>query len=290
MNDDVITMEEVRELTYSQEQSLGAEYPNQIDVLRQKVTELRTAAVKELIDRQLVLQEFKKMEAKGASIPDYIVEDHIQTYIRGQYNGDRAAFIRTLDAQGMTLAKFKEAERDRIIVSAMREHEINRNTFISPHDVEAYYHQHIGEFTSSDSIKVRMISLKKGGVSDETQKDLADEIRHKVQTGADFAKMAQLYSDTHQENGGDWGWVTPADLNEELGKVAFSIKPGQVSNVVDSSGSYWLLFVEAKKLGGSAAYKDVKGDIEKKLLQIQQNQQQEKWLEGLRAKAYIRIF
>jgi peptidyl-prolyl cis-trans isomerase SurA len=277
----------VRELTISQEEALEKQYQNQPDVLRQKIYELRGEAVKELIDKQLILQEFKKMEEKGASIPDYIVEDHIQTIIRGQFNGDRAAFIRTLDAQGMTLARYRQEEKEKIIVSAMREREIQKDAFIPPRDVQEYYAKHPEEFNVPTTIHLRMISLAKGGATDATQKKLADEIRQKVAVGADFGKMAQFYSDTHAQDGGDYGWVTSNDINEQLGKVAFSLKPGQVSNTVDSSGSYWLLYVEARKPGGSKAFKDVRDDIQKKLLQVQQQETQEKWLAGLRQKAYI---
>lgn len=290
VNDDVITMDQVKELTHSQEETLYAQYQNQPDVFTQKVGELRGAAVKELIDRQLILQEFKKLESKGATIPDYIVEDHIQTYIRGSFNGDRAAFIRTLDAQGLTLAKFKQMEKEKIIVSAMREREVQKQTFVPPRDVEEYYKQHSGEFSTPEKVHLRMISLAKGGATESTQKALAQEIRQKVVTGADFAKMAQFYSDTHAQDGGDYGWVTRDDINQDLGKIAFSLKPAQVSNVVDSSGSFWLLYVEARQPGSTKGLKEVRDDIEKKLLQVQQQQEQEKWLAGLRQKAYIKTF
>lgn len=290
VNEDVITLDDVRELTNSQEVALESQYPDQPDVLRQKIIELRGQAVKTLIDRQLILQEFKKLEDKGANIPDYIVEDHIKTYIRGQFNGDREAFIRTLDAQGITLAKFRERERDQIIVTAMREREIQKDLFIPPRDIEEYYHQHTSEFSTPATVHLRMISLKKGGATEETQKKLAEEIRQKVAGGADFGKMAQFYSDTKAAEQGDYGWVKREDLNEDLGKVAFSLKPGQISNIVDSSGSFWLLYVEAKQPGGTSAFKDVRGQIEQKLLQIQQQEEQEKWLAGLRQKAYIRTF
>ena len=290
VNEDVITMDEVRELTGSQEEALQKQYAQQPDQLRQQILDLRSEAVKELIDRQLILQEFKKMEAKGASIPDFVVEDHIRTIIRGQFNGDRAAFIRTLDAQGMTLAKYREMERDKIIVSAMRERELKKDLFIPPRDVQEYYAQHISEFSIPETIHLRMISLTKGGATDATQRKLAQEIQQKVAAGAEFANLAQLYSETHATDGGDYGWITHGDINDELGKVAFSLKPGKVSNIVDSSGSYWLLYVEARKAGGSRSFNEVRDDIQKKLLQVQEQEEQEKWLAGLRQKAYIKTF
>ena len=43
---------------------------------------MRLAALKDLVDRQLILQEFRKMQEKGANIPDYVVDDRVQTIIR----------------------------------------------------------------------------------------------------------------------------------------------------------------------------------------------------------------
>ena len=40
------------------------------------------------------------MQEKGAIIPDYVIDDRVQTIIREEFGGDRAAFIRTLQAQG----------------------------------------------------------------------------------------------------------------------------------------------------------------------------------------------
>ncbi len=290
VNDDVITFSQMRDLVGSQEEALEKQYGGQPDVLKAKLMQLREEAVNELIDRQLILQEFKKMQAKGANIPDYVLEDHIQTIIRGSFNGDRKAFIRTLDSQGFTLEKYKQMEMDKIIVSGMRQREAKTDLVIPPHQVELYYAQHSDEFSIPDQIKLRMISLTKTGATDATQKALAEEIRQKVSAGADFGNMAQLYSQTHADEGGDWGWITRKDLNVQLTKIAFALKPGQVSNVVDSEGSYWLLFVEAKKPGGSKAFKDVRDDIQKKLLQDEQQKLQEKWIAGLRQKAYIKTF
>src|SRR5690606_32059730 len=95
-----------------------------------KVKEMRLAALKDLIDRQLILQEFKKMQEKGANIPDYVIDDRVQTIIREEFGGDRGAFVRTLQAQSYTLTKFKEIEREKIIVQAMRQTKIESNFVI----------------------------------------------------------------------------------------------------------------------------------------------------------------
>jgi peptidyl-prolyl cis-trans isomerase SurA len=99
-----------------------------------------------------------------------------------------------------------------------------------------------------------------------------------------------MYSeDSTQESGGDWGWVDRRALNESLTKIAFSLKPGDVSEVVELAGSYYLLYVEAKKNATSKAMAEVHDDIENKLLAEQRQKAEEKWLDSLRHKAYISI-
>ena len=92
----------------------------------------------------------------------------------------------------------------------------------------------------------------------------------KIVSGAEFGDLAKMYSQgSEQESGGDWGWVDRKKLNEDLTKVAFSLKPGEVSKVVELSGSYYLLIVEAKKAAAAKSLKDLHGEIEKALIQQQ---------------------
>ncbi|MGB8356742.1 MAG: peptidyl-prolyl cis-trans isomerase [Chthoniobacteraceae bacterium] len=287
VNGDVITFSQVRELVAAREDALRHTYANDPKTLQQKVMETRMAAVNDLIDRQLILQEFKKNKY---NIPDYVVDDRVQTIIREQFGGNRAAFIRTLDAQGYTLDHYREIEQDKIIVQAMRQKELKSELIIPPHDVEEYYAKHHDEFATPDQVKLRMIVLKKQGATDATQKAVAEEIRQKVASGADFANMAQLYSQDSTNPGGDWGWIDRKTLNEQLTKIAFGLKAGQMSGVVDSGDNYYILYVDAKKNGGVKAFKEVRDDIEKKLTQDVRQQQQEKWMAKLRKKAYIKTF
>jgi len=62
VNDDVITFSQVRELTGSLEASLRANYSG--NALTEHIKEVRLHALNDLIDRQLILQEFKKMKGQ----------------------------------------------------------------------------------------------------------------------------------------------------------------------------------------------------------------------------------
>ena len=50
--------------------------------------------------------------------------------------GDSAAFVRTLQAQGYTLTRFRETEKEKIIIQAMRQQKIDNNFVISPTQTE----------------------------------------------------------------------------------------------------------------------------------------------------------
>lgn len=293
VNNDVITISQVRELVGARERSLrdvyrGAELTEQLNKLRQ-------GALKDLIDRQLVLQEFKAMQEKGASIPGYVVDDRVQNIIRQEFGGDRAAFVRTLQAQGYTMTRFKEIEREKIIVQAMRQSKVDQNFVVSPVQVQAYYSKNQAAFSTPEQVKLRMIVIREADTSDvltgANKRQVAGEIRQKLTEGADFDRMAQMYSEdpSTQEVGGDWGWIERNTLNSALSRVAFSLKPGEISPVIELDNAYYILMAEARKNAQIKPISEVRDEIERNLIQQERMKVQERWMDTLRQKAYIKI-
>jgi len=289
INGDVITMSQVRDLAGARERSLRDIYTGA--ELEKQIAESRKAALNDLVDRQLVLQEFKKLQKdKGASIPEYVVDDRVNTIIREEFGGDRAAFVRTLKAQGYTLTQFREVERDKIVIQAMRSQFAKDDFVLSPTKVEQFYGKNKQIWASPEQIKLRMIVLRDED-SGDSKREIAKEIREKLVGGADFARMAEVYSeDSTQETGGDWGWIGRDTLNEQLTSVAFSLKAGEVSDVVQIAKSYYILTVEARKNATVKPISDVREEIERKLMQEERNKIQERWIAKLRQKAYIKFF
>ncbi len=284
VNEDVITFSEVRELTGSLESSLKATYSG--TALSDRIKEIRLRAVNDLIDRQLIIQEFHKMKGQ---IPPHAIEDRLNAVIRQEFGGDRSAFLRTIAAQGFTLDRIRKLEEEKIIVQAMRSREIKNEPVIPPGQIESYYHEHRQEWTTNDEVKLRMIKIVPGS-EPEKKKKMIREIRDKIIRGADFADMARIYSeDSTQDKGGDWGWVKHGDLNPDMEQAVFRLSTGKVSEVIELNQTYYLLLAEQKKGGTSKPLKDVRDEIEKRLLQIERQKQQQIWLERLRKKAYIKI-
>ncbi|HVI82695.1 MAG TPA: peptidylprolyl isomerase [Chthoniobacterales bacterium] len=288
VNGDVITYSQVRGVVMPREKLLRAQFTG--DELIQKVKEARQAALNDLIDRQLIIQAFKQ---DNYQIPDHFVEDRMHDIIRTDFGGDRNTFIKTLEAQNFTIGEFKKMEMEKMIVQAMRGKNVKLATIASPVKVEQYYKEHRDEFTSKEQIKLRLIMIP-GHFSDgeaAAQKAMANEIFSKLVNGAQFEQMAQLYSeDSTREKGGDWGWVDRKTLAAPLEKAAFRLAVGKISNVIDFSGNYYILKVEDRHGGDTKSLEQARADIEKKLIQLEAQNLQERWIASLRSKAYIKTF
>ena len=288
VNGDIITYSQVRGLSQPRERLLRQQYKG--DELEKHIQEVRKLALNDLIDRQLIVQAFHKEKFE---LPEHFVEERVNDIIREDFGGDRNTFIKTLQAQNYSLTEFKKNEMEKIIVAAMRGKNVKPVTTVSPTKVMEYYKQHRAEFTSKEQVKLRLIMIPthaaEGNVA--AQKAIAEEILGKLADGAPFDRMAQMYSeDATRDSGGDWGWIERKTLAPELEKVAFNLPAGRVSHVIELGPHFYILKVEEKHGGDTPSFEKLRPEIEKKLIQEEQQRQQELWLAGLRQKAYIRTF
>lgn len=288
VNGDVITYSQVRELSAPREKLLRSQLTGQ--ELENKVQEVRKLALKDLIDRRLIIQAFKK---ESFQIPDHIVDQRVHDIVRESFGGDRNTFVKTLEAQNYSLGEFKEKEMERIIVQAMRSHNVKTNYIISPTKIEDFYRKHRDLFTTKEEIKLRMIMVsgQKDTGNAQAQKALAEEVLGKLAGGGEFEQVAQIYSeDSTKETGGDWGWIQRNTLAVPLEKFAFNMPVGRISSIIDYAGNYYVLKVEDKRGGTTRSLAEARADIEKKLIQDEAKEIQERWIASLRQKAYIRQF
>src|SRR5947207_8062184 len=121
-NGEVITYSQVRSLSAPEERMLRQQYTG--PDLKKKLTDLRQLALKDLIDRRLIIQAFKK---ESYEIPDHLVDQKVQQIIRESFGGDRNTFVKTLEAQNYSLGEFKQKEMEKFIVGAMKSHNVKTN-------------------------------------------------------------------------------------------------------------------------------------------------------------------
>ncbi|MEI7865821.1 MAG: peptidyl-prolyl cis-trans isomerase [Chthoniobacterales bacterium] len=290
VNSNVITYGQVRELLMFRQRSLG-DAPSSPEA-REKMRESQEAAIKDLVDRQLIIDEFKHNEFQ---IPDYAIDDRMNTIIREEFGGDRTAFVRTLKAQGFSLSRFREVEREKIIVQAMRQRAVRTDFIISPEKIESYYRKNIDKYSSPEEIRLSMIVLRPqtGEVDDPVgaARSVAKEIRTKLADGAEFAGMAQMYSqDSTAETGGDWGWIDRKTLTSDLNNVAFKLRPGELSEVTQVGDAFYIMRVEARKAAVTKPLAEMRDEISRKLYEEERLRLQQVWIDGLRKKAYVKIY
>ncbi|MDQ2868445.1 MAG: peptidylprolyl isomerase [Verrucomicrobiota bacterium] len=286
VNDEAIPISQVRELSAPKEKLLHSQFSG--NELVEKIKEARKAALQDLIDRQLIIQSFRK---EGFQIPDHFLDERIKEIIKENFGGDRNTFIKTLQAQNYTLGEFRKIELEKIAISAMRGKNVKLNTIVAPSKVEEYYRKHRADYTTKEQIKLRMIMIPSHGSDHDSQKAMAEEILAKLVHGAEFDRMAQIYSeDSTRDQGGDWGIVERGTLTANLEKVAFNLPVGKVSNIVEVGGNFYILKVEARSGGDTRSLSQVRDEIAKKVLQEEAQAAQEHWIAGLRQKAYIKTF
>ncbi|MCL5097314.1 MAG: peptidyl-prolyl cis-trans isomerase [Candidatus Omnitrophica bacterium] len=287
VNDVVITYSQVESSIASSEELLARQYAKEPEVFQKKRSALIQETIEELVARQLILNDFTN---SGYNLPESVIDDAVESRIRQEY-GDRATLTKTLQAQGITAERFRKNIRDNIIVSALREKHVSQELIVSPHKIEEYYKEHQDQFKLPDQVKLRMIVLKKSDNGPEVTKSLAQEILAKIQGGVPFKEMASVYSEGSQRGeGGDWGWVDRSVLRPELAKVAFDLKPGQRSGVIDTSEACYIMLVEDARLAHTKPLNEVRDEIEKTLLAQEQQRLQKQWIDRLKRKAFVRYF
>jgi peptidyl-prolyl cis-trans isomerase SurA len=250
VHDSIVTYSEVLNLSLPAEQVLSREYRGQFETYQKKVVEARNDSLDQLIDRQLVLHDFKttfSQPERQAIIDKEINKDvdrEIEAEIRTRYGGNRMTFVKTLQAEGITIERHRQQIRDRIIVTWLRQKNIYSEIIVSPHRVEAFYLAHRDEFKVQEEFKLRMIVLKCPGEKEAAQTEkLAEDILTELQRGATFAEMATIHSEGSQRSqGGDLGWQEPSRMSKHLSDPALALQPGQHSGVLSWSGGedYWV--------------------------------------------------
>lgn len=143
---------------------------------------------------------------------------------------------------GKSMAQFKEDLRGDIrdlLLAQQMQQSITKDVSVTPADVKRYFEKIPTDSLPFYNTEVEIGEIVKYPTYSKEAKQLAREklqgIRERIVNGEDFATMAILYSqDGSARAGGELGFMSRGDLVKAFEAVAFKLKPGDLSQIVET--------------------------------------------------------
>ena len=137
---------------------------------------------------------------------------------------------------------------------------------VSDADLQAYYNAHQVQFQVKEQVRVRhiLIAAPKGDTkAAPIAKAKAEDLLKQIKAGGNFAELASKNSDDpgSKAAGGELGWLDRGKTVPEFDKAAFSLAPGQTSDIIQTQFGYHILQVEDKKTAHLRPLAEVKSEI-----------------------------
>ncbi len=257
---------------------------------QERLEQLQDSAIQDLVDRVLIVKEFRKDEKR--QIPISYVEQEIANELAERFEGDRSKFLAYLRAKGQTVRDYRKEVEENIIFSYMQGQQRKSSSVVSPVRIETFYQENKDRFYQEDAVHLRLIQLTRTDTeTDETLNQQANQVLARFKAGDKFEDLAKEYSkDMRRAKGGDWGWQKRSDFRKEFSDVAFELKKGDVSKPIMLPEGAFILFAEDRKFAGIQPIDEVREQIERMLIQQMQRGTQERWLERLRRNGYIKHY
>jgi peptidyl-prolyl cis-trans isomerase SurA len=169
-----------------------------------------------------------------------------------------ADFRRVLERDGVRFEKFREEVRDQILLTRLREREVDDRIEVSEAEIELYLQEHKPSRAGRAEYNVAHILVRLPEQASperiEQARAKAEKARAEAAAGGDFGRLAAASSDAADAlQGGSMGWRAEDRLPELFASTLRAMKPGAVSGVLRSpAGFHVLKLVEARSSGAGA--------------------------------------
>jgi peptidyl-prolyl cis-trans isomerase C len=285
VNGVVIQEEEVnRGLLYQQQRMLAT--TGQV-IKPDMMPEAKKMVLENLIDRELLYQQSRK---KGISIKDAEVNEQLDR-LKKQYPNEQA-FKDSMAEDHLNEDTVKSRIKMNLAVQQFVEKEFGGKVEVAETETKAFYDGHPEYFTEPEAIRASGILIKVDVKSDAAKKEEArkkmEDIQKRVKKGEDFAILAKDFSqDASAAQGGDLGTIPRGRMPKALDDAAFSLKPGEVSNVLETELGFHLIKVHEKKPERVVPLKDVEEKIRQHLSNQKLKQRVDEYLNEVKKTAKI---
>lgn len=176
-----------------------------------------------------------------------------------------------------------EEMKMRVVVDRYFKKEIDDKVKVTEDDVKTFYKENPDEAKTKEEVRASHILLK--------TKEEAEMVKKKLKEGLKFEDLAKKHSLDHvsKETGGDLGFFSKGMMVPEFEEVAFKLKVGEVSEIVQTRFGFHIIKVKERKEGKIKNYEEVKKDLENSLLNKKRKERFDTLVAELKSKAKINI-
>jgi peptidyl-prolyl cis-trans isomerase C len=250
-------------------------------------SQIKKQVLENLIARELLYQESQK---KGIKVDQKEIEAQL-TALKGRFPSE-VEFKNALSTMNLTEADLRfQFERD-VAIRKLLDDQIGGKSTVSEKESRAYYDGNLESFKKSEQVRASHILIKVDPGADEAKKAEArtkiESLQAKLKNGEDFGALAKEYSEGPSgPKGGDLGFFGRGQMVKPFEETAFSMKPGQVSGMVETRFGYHLIMVTERTPESTLSYEEVKDRLEQYLKQQKAQEEIAAYVETLKSKAKI---
>lgn len=238
---------------------------------------VKQQVMEELLKDRILLQEAAR---RGITVSTEALEKETDLF-KNHYSNPKD-FEKFLEIRGMTPADFEEEIRKKLRLQKLTEVVTQEKSPINDRDLKQYYDAHLSEFWHGPQVHARQM------VTDSKEKALA--LRSRLLNGDSFAALSLQYSmSPDRKQGGDLGWFGRGVMPPEFDQICFNLKPGELSEVIQTPYGYHLFEVLEIRESGQLPFDAVEEEIRKKQVEGKAKEIFHQWYGPLRDGAKIEV-
>jgi len=186
---------------------------------------------------------------------------------------DPAQFVKDVEVTPQALEGFFSKDKARYTVPQQRrvryvvidQDHVRASATIDDTQLKTYYNTHLANYRVPDRVKVAHILFKTTGKSPAEVSEIGKKARGvlaQIKAGTNFGELAKKHSeDTSAQSGGEIGWIVRGQTVKEFEGAAFSLHPGQVSDLIKTIYGIHIVKVEDRQIAHLQSFDEVKGQI-----------------------------
>lgn len=230
------------ETIYLQEASQGTALPEDV----------RCYIMKELITQQLLVLQAAK---DSVEVTDDEVEYELDRRLR-YYESLFGSREKMEEFYGKTFQEMKEEFRPDIkdiLLSDRMKAQVTGDITVSPAEVKAFFNKipkdSLPYFDAEVEYAHIVIMPEPTGEQKAFARQKLEDLRQRILNGEDFNVLASIYSEDpgSKEDGGYLGCVSRGTFVSEFDAAAFKLKPGEISEIVQTQFGYHIIKLEERQ-------------------------------------------